>query len=512
MAKLSCPKNGVRVRMYRLGHGDCFLFAFPRKGGGRPVYVLIDCGYKPNSPGYLEAGRTIEDVVTHIDGATGGHLDLLVVTHEHQDHVNGFFEDGIRYFDRFRIDEVWMAWTEDGADPLANQLRKEHNDTLLNLVEARRRLAAAAGESDPAVQGLDATFALELGVSESLPVAAVLAAAKDPERSDNKQAMRLVKAKAREHRGVRYLRPGEPPRTIPGTAGLRAFVLGPPRNAARLRQEDPTGREAFPKHGSGHGLSFGEAVAAGAEGAPAPFSSRHCLTLKAVVDPEQPFEMDGAPLPFFVDHYGVGEERGDAKDGSEVSDHAGWRRIDDEWLYAAESLAIKLKEGINNTSLVLAIELPTTRKVLLFIGDAQRGNWVSWTEHAWDDGGRTVDARDLLARTVLYKVGHHGSHNATLAGQPDDGYPNLSWMGQGEAAREFAAMIPAVKEWAATKRWTHPLPSIREALLEKAGGRVFQTDIDRPTRPSGVAEETWAAFSARTKCNKLYFDYDVLDE
>ena len=30
------PTNGVTVRMYRQGHGDCFLLAFPREGGGEP--------------------------------------------------------------------------------------------------------------------------------------------------------------------------------------------------------------------------------------------------------------------------------------------------------------------------------------------------------------------------------------------------------------------------------------------------------------------------------------------
>ena len=50
MAKLVPPENaGVVVRMYRQGHGDCFLLAFPRDGGGEPVRVLIDCGRWDNS-------------------------------------------------------------------------------------------------------------------------------------------------------------------------------------------------------------------------------------------------------------------------------------------------------------------------------------------------------------------------------------------------------------------------------------------------------------------------------
>jgi hypothetical protein len=42
---------------------------------------------------------------------------------------------------------------------------------------------------------------------------------------------------------------------------------------------------------------------------------------------------------------------------------------------------------------------------LLFPGDAQWGTWSA----ALSD----PDTRDLLSRTTFYKVGHHGSHNAT---------------------------------------------------------------------------------------------------
>ena len=51
MPIMEAPKSGVKVRMYRHGHGDCFLLAFPGKANGvsRNVYVLIDCGLKPGS-------------------------------------------------------------------------------------------------------------------------------------------------------------------------------------------------------------------------------------------------------------------------------------------------------------------------------------------------------------------------------------------------------------------------------------------------------------------------------
>ena len=151
MAKLKPPKNGVTVRMYRQGHGDCFLIALPRDGGGDPVYVVIDCGYKPGSQQFIH-NKPIGDTVAHLDGATGGHIDLMILTHEHQDHLNGIWKKNDPYFGDFKIDEAWLAWTEDPDDDLANELRKRHKDQLLGLLEARRKLALAIGDDDASVR------------------------------------------------------------------------------------------------------------------------------------------------------------------------------------------------------------------------------------------------------------------------------------------------------------------------------------------------------------------------
>jgi hypothetical protein len=123
-----------------------------------------------------------------------------------------------------------------------------------------------------------------------------------------------------------------------------------------------------------------------------------------------------------------------------------------------------------------------------------------------------VTVKDIFARTVLYKVGHHGSHNATLNGALSDLHPNLSWMAQGKHAREFTAMITAVRAWALTQDgWNHPLPSIKEALLQKCAGRVLQTDTDFPTKPPETSDQEWALFTDRFKSDDLFFDYTVLD-
>src|SRR5205085_6914038 len=74
---------------------------------------------------------------------------------------------------------------------------------------------------------------------------------------------------------------------------------------------------------------------------------------------------------FFRDHYLGGRSKAAATGMS-------WRRIDDNWLGAANNLALQLDADTNNTSLALAIELSPGGKVLLFPGDAQVGSWLSW--------------------------------------------------------------------------------------------------------------------------------------
>ena len=500
MAKLKAPADGVAVRMFRQGHGDCFLLAFPRTGGGDPCYVLIDCGMKPGSQDFLKHKKALRKIVTEdVFAACGGHLDLMILTHEHQDHLNGIWSKNDPPFENFEIDEAWVAWTEDPDNDTANRLRTRHKDQLLGLLNARNRLAAAVGDNAN-VKRIDQMIALELGSGdENMPMAEMLAAAGDPESSVNKQGIKLVLDKAMKKRGAFFLSPGGQPLEVAG-AGVRAFILGPPEDEDLIADEDPKGDEAFPRQ---HSFSFVEAIKDGGV-APPPFRRHYAVPAADGLD---------EPESFFSKRYGTmsGE---DLTDRTEVGDNAPFRRIDADWLYSSENLALKLNKGINNTSLAIAFELPESKKVLLFAADAQRGNWFSWKDVTFQDGAHTVDARDLLARTVLYKVGHHGSHNATLAGTLNDTYANLSWMAQGQPADEFLAMITAVNKWATEKNdppWIHPLPSIKEALLKKAQGRVLQTDEDGPTKPSGISAAKWKMFTDRLVVDDLFFDVIVRD-
>lgn len=501
-ARLIPAAGTVTVRMYRIGHGDCFLLGFPGVSADKPVYVLIDCGYKPGSPQMIDAAdiKDVRHITANIREATGGHIDVAILTHEHQDHVNGISE---KNFEGITIGEAWFAWTEDPTDEIANGLRKQFKDRLLGLLDARNRLAAA-GAVD-VLKRIDQLLPFELGGEDlNFNPAALLGmmgadGKPDPSKSQNKVSMKVFADKA--EKGVKYIRPHEKILSVPGVRGVRVFAMGPPRNPDLLKTLDPEGNEEFHMASSAASFFAAAASADNAKGSPSPFANRYCINKPPLGTPYEPGSI-------FARRYGSLPTM--SNDLDRAPDDAHWRRIDDDWLFSAESLALAMNDQTNNASLVLAFELEANGKVLLFVGDAQRGNWLSWSKKDWKDGEKRVTAKDLLARTVLYKVGHHGSHNATLNGIDGDDYPNLSWMAQSsEHAREFTAMITAVRPWAETQKgWDHPLKAIKNALLSKCGHRVFQTDTNFENMPEGSGKE-WQAFKKHCSGNRLYFDYTV---
>jgi len=63
--------------------------------------------------------------------------------------------------------------------------------------------------------------------------------------------------------------------------------------------------------------------------------------------------------------------------------------------------------ALNNTSVILLFEVGDQK--LLFPGDAQIENW----QYVLDKAKTDPEIKKLLTETTLYKVGHHGSRNAT---------------------------------------------------------------------------------------------------
>ncbi len=80
-------------------------------------HILIDCG-SVGGIGHLKAA--VDDLQTMLPDAGDGkkRLDLLVVTHEHKDHIAGFDPE---LFRRIKIDNIWMNAAMDPEHPQAER-------------------------------------------------------------------------------------------------------------------------------------------------------------------------------------------------------------------------------------------------------------------------------------------------------------------------------------------------------------------------------------------------------
>ena len=467
--------SSVKIRMFRQGLGDCFLLFFP--GPNRASHVLIDFGVLI---GTAEATEKMRALAREIVKETNGELDVLVATHEHWDHVSGFAQADTELGpDKLKVGEVWLAWTEKPDDPLAMELDKRRTRALNAVATTTQKLAgmAADGGAQRTAQRLRNVLEFWGGLGAGGFGAAG--------RRTTRTALDWVR-KRTEPKAPKYLEPGMAPFDVPGCDEVRVYVLGPPRDPKLLKRSDPSKRasEVYELGGAADAdFGFLAAVEANAESGPAA---------------AQPFEdwfrvsdAEAEQREFFQQHYGFAGDD--------------WQRIENDWLGLAGRLALQLDSDTNNTSLVLAFEFKKTGRVLLFPGDAQVGNWLSWHEGiAWripEAGGtRTVTAADLLARTVLYKVGHHGSHNATLREQ------GLELM----TSEDLLAMLPVDRPTAKKMEWAMPFPSLFERLQERTKGRIL--DLEQglsPTAPAGISRTDWDRFVAQTHVTNEWIEVQL---
>ncbi|MFA5348665.1 MAG: hypothetical protein WC294_11050, partial [Methanoregula sp.] len=446
-----------------------FLLAFRAEDGG-PRYILIDCGVHDK---YQGGDERLKSIAKDIAQTTGNKLHIVAVTHEHTDHLYGFMH-GKDSFQNIEIDELWLPWTEDPQNALAQELKKIYGTKIRALQAAIAKLNAAG---NPHAVKLTNLFSFDLGTTA---VAGM---------KGNKGILESLRTWSRKklERAEDYRTPGENPIELPGVKGVRCYVLGPPENVEFIKKLTAQKEMYFNATPLTEETAFiSAAMAAADKKIPGgsqelqgyPFDAKFSIPEK-----EAAKERDG----FFQTYYGFNDQK---KQGPR------WRRIETDWLAnPAEELALSINSLTNNTSLVLAFELTGTdpAKVLLFTGDAQVGNWLSWQNVSWTTKSgkekETITGADLLRRTVLYKVGHHGSANATLREK------GLEMMD----SPEFVAMIPVDADWALrTMGWHHPEDKIVARLMQKARGRVIRSDrIPKGNtfdKPEEARDADWEVF------------------
>lgn len=495
--------DAIRVRMYRHGFGDCFLLSFMAQD--RKVYsMLIDCGIKLNtSRREVPPEDMLADLKTQLTppGGTAPQLNALVATHEHWDHI-AFFHPDRKWFDDFQIGSVWMGWTEDPQDREAVQINSRLRNGARALQEASRRLQRATPRktAKPIPKQQQKKHAARLAFNDAiaevgefygLPLKSDSGIRYNPDQkisSNTQEAMENITQLAKKSGGgPRYLAPGTlvPARDLP--RGVRVYVLGPPRDQLLNKSNPSSGSNKETYFGlDANGLGgFMQALnsnaSSGGEDQGAPFRKQLGIPIQQM-----------AKDPWYRNTYLSRDEQ--------------YRNIDYDWLNVSARLALQLDGAVNNTSLVIAIEIIKTGSVLLFPGDAQVGSWLSWHKHQWQVGSgsraRKVTAQDLLSRTVLYKVSHHGSHNATLKGQ------GLEMM----THPDLVAMIPEQEDSYAGIIDQELL----QALHRRCRGRVIvSADKHHPPkrleqeRPEQLTAAEWKRFRDRLKVERVFVEYTV---
>jgi hypothetical protein len=366
LSRKSTPSS-VTIRMYNVGFGDCFLLTFTY--AKRERHVLIDYG-STAAPKEAHAKYMVE-IAQDLKEKCKGRLDILVETHRHRDHISGFTTEGEatgKIIASLRPNHVVQPWTEDPkAKPNAmtattltpkhgKPSEKELTSHFLGSLEDMHRVA----------DHVDKTTRSEMmhAGPKTLNQLAFLGQSNLKNLSAVKNLIDMGK-KGQTH----YVNAGMTLHAL--LPGVKITVLGPPtlKQTETIRTErskDPGEFWQFRSFWASQGLAA-NAIASLGKAAPRRRAVRH------LSDAHPP------NMRWFI----------------EQSRKA----------YADQTLEIvrDLDSVMNNTSVILLFEIGNRK--LLFPGDAQIENWAyALKNKKWCD---------LLKDVNLYKVGHHGSLNAT---------------------------------------------------------------------------------------------------
>ena len=296
--------------------------------------------------------HSIAAAVAHMAQETGKQLALIIVTHRHADHVTGFSKCK-ELFAQFKVERIWMSWYENPQDQRALAIQAR---VAAMASEVQRSLAASGDDSSD-------EYRMAANLTEVTGGAG---------GSQNPQAFQVLRSFP-GNPPIDYYKAGDVP-LLPQSllaAGLSAQILGPPTDPTIITKTDKSSEEY---------VASQVAVDAG---------------------PIQPFASPFRIRPESYTNRAFGYiTRGEIE--------ARVAQVQPNMRVAKANAANNV---INNQSLVTLFTYKG--KTLLFAGDAQWGNWANFLYGNVNSTTLQPAAAQILANLDFYKVGHHGSTNAT---------------------------------------------------------------------------------------------------
>jgi beta-lactamase superfamily II metal-dependent hydrolase len=344
--------NEFLIRVYDVGLGDCIYVRIPGESGDNndAFHMLIDCGTW-SSEKLLDVA--LKQLASELPTAADGEkkrLDLVVVTHEHKDHIAGFDP---ALWQGFTVGNVWMNCAMNPKHPQAGKTRKVRKVAE----KAMAGLASLGPALSPRLAELVSVFEIgNAGAMKTLRHALL--------NGDNEPTY-VHAGQTHEDFGIE-LHPKAKIHVLAPELDFDRFYLG---EVAQTTLKGVIGTAAFATDDGVETEEGGEDETA------------------------SPPPMEPVPEP---------------KNIGAAAFRALRARMQSSALAFAE-LDGKLK---NNSSVVLLIEWKDKR--FLFVGDAEwhgafkkkkmNGSWnVMWNER-----------KELLGKSIDFlKIGHHGSENAT---------------------------------------------------------------------------------------------------
>lgn len=416
---------------YQVGFGDCFLLRIGYDDDSAR-HVLFDFGTTSLPEG--AAKDHMAQVAEDIAARCGGRLDMLVATHRHADHISGFATSGNptkpgsgEIIAELNPRLVVQPWTEAPSAPTdwkgpQGVTRARSFASHVNALQSMQKTAGNALE-----------FLKRAGKRVPTAVSGQIAFIGEDNLS-NVSAVNNLQAMGKKGR-AEFVFHGCKLDVTQELPGVTIDILGPPtlRQSDSIRTQTSVNKDEF-----------------------------WMLAAKRMGDAAGM----GETKPLFPN--------AKSRPGNRMLVEYRWlqRRLDAAQAELTLSLVRALDDQMNNTSVIMVMRF--AGKTLLFPGDAQWENW----QYALQSPLAT-----LLDDVDFYKVGHHGSRNAT---------PKSMW-------KQLAKKGPASKPGRLT--------SVVSTKHGKHGTESQHTEVPRRTLMAELREQsnlhTTEALASNALCEEI---------